>query len=128
MNQPKEFQTVHRDEPIAVPLQAQLVLGHEIARAQDIIASLQSPLKEHADLVENYGLEHPVQEWNEERNGWFSEAGVPCKILQFGSHQWCSGRVRLTLEFLPDDVELTESASPTETSPLDDIRQFSDSQ
>lgn len=127
MDQPKEFQTVHRDEPIAVPLQAQLVLGHEIARAQDIIASLQSPLKEHADLVENYGLEHPVQEWNEERNGWFSEVGVPCKILQFGSHQWRSDRVRLTLEFLPYDSEVPADDASAEVSPLDDIRQFSDS-
>ncbi|GAB4348077.1 MAG: hypothetical protein Fur0042_14760 [Cyanophyceae cyanobacterium] len=89
---------------------------------------MHSPLKEHADLVENYGLDHPVQEWNDERSGWFSEAGVPCKILQFGSHQWRSGRVRLTLEFLPDDAEPSESSSPVDASPLDDIRQFSDPQ
>ncbi|MBD1840690.1 hypothetical protein H6F78_19395 [Coleofasciculus sp. FACHB-64] len=47
---------------------------------------------------------------NEQRK-WFSE-GINCKVLRPGAN-WKQGKVRVTLEFCPDEPE----------SPLEDIRQ-----
>jgi hypothetical protein len=46
--------------------------------------------------------------------------GVDCKILKAGSNGWQEGKLRLkvTLEFCPNEPEVTKPESP-----LDDIRQ-----
>ncbi|MEW5855912.1 MAG: KGK domain-containing protein [Cyanobacteriota bacterium] len=46
-----------------------------------------------------------------EQTKWFSE-GINCKVLKPGAN-WKQGKVRVTLEFCPDEPE----------SPLEDIRQ-----
>lgn len=51
-------------------------------------------------------------------SSWFSE-GVDCRILKAGSSGWQKGKLKLkvTIEFIPDELEITEYESP-----LDDIR------
>ncbi|MEA5537289.1 KGK domain-containing protein [Crocosphaera sp. XPORK-15E] len=46
--------------------------------------------------------------------------GKDCEILKVGSNGWKKGKIRLkiTLEFIPDEPEINEPESP-----LDDIRQ-----
>ena len=48
---------------------------------------------------------------------WFTK-GIDCEILQLGSESWEKGRLKINIsvEFIPDEVEKTES-------PLDDVRQ-----
>lgn len=59
---------------------------------------------------------------------WFSE-GVDCKILKPSSKSWERGKVRITLEFCPEELEIAEmsgnggSQVSKANSPLDDIRQ-----
>ena len=50
-------------------------------------------------------------------NDWFYE-GEECEILRAGSKGWQKGKlkVKVTLEFIPDEPEETKS-------PLDDVRQ-----
>ncbi|MBD2326425.1 KGK domain-containing protein [Alkalinema sp. FACHB-956] len=53
-------------------------------------------------------------------------AGIQCKFLEPGKSKWMSGKVRLVLEFQPDEPEEPVEAVPdseSETSPLDEIRQ-----
>ncbi|MGL5806097.1 MAG: KGK domain-containing protein [Xenococcaceae cyanobacterium] len=52
-------------------------------------------------------------------DSWFTN-GVCCKILRAGSNGWQEGKLRLkvTLEFCPDEPEVNQPESP-----LDDIRQ-----
>ncbi len=45
-------------------------------------------------------------DWVEENEGWFGE-GLECEALRFGTKGWQRGRVRIRLEFSPD-----ESAPP----------------
>ncbi|UBF27017.1 KGK domain-containing protein [Kovacikia minuta CCNUW1] len=45
-------------------------------------------------------------DWVEENEGWFGE-GLACEALRFGNRGWQRGRVRIRLEFCPD-----ESAPP----------------
>ena len=60
---------------------------------------------------------------------WFRE-GINCEILKIGSKGWRKGKVRLrvSLEFCPDEPEIDETAPsneiPQPESPLDDIRQM----
>ncbi|MBD2326424.1 KGK domain-containing protein [Alkalinema sp. FACHB-956] len=55
----------------------------------------------------------------------FASDGIPCKYLALGSHRWISGKVRLALEFIPDEPETPEEISALDSgaSPLDGIRQ-----
>ncbi|MBW4480342.1 MAG: hypothetical protein KME54_26770 [Tolypothrix brevis GSE-NOS-MK-07-07A] len=65
---------------------------------------------------------------------WMGD-GVRCRVLQAGSGGWKEGRVRISLEFIPDeeeveqDAELVEEIEPEENvalkqlSPLDEFRQ-----
>ena len=52
-------------------------------------------------------------------NKWLLD-GKDCEILQVGSNGWKKGKIRLklSLEFIPDEPEMNEIESP-----LDDIRQ-----
>ncbi len=53
------------------------------------------------------------------RKKWVNE-GIECEILKLGSNSWQKGKVRIkvTVEFCPDELEIQEPDSP-----LDDIRQ-----
>lgn len=62
---------------------------------------------------------------------WFRE-GIDCELLKIGAKGWQKGkvRIRLTLEFCPDDSEVAGTVAsndpeiaPSE-SPLDDIRRM----
>jgi hypothetical protein len=65
---------------------------------------------------------------------WMGD-GVRCRVLQVGSGGWKEGRVRISLEFIPDEeeveqeAELVEETEPEKTvplkqlSPLDEFRQ-----
>jgi hypothetical protein len=49
--------------------------------------------------------------WTEEKLDWFSE-GIDCEVIKADGKGWQKGKVRIILEFAPDEPE----------SPLDDIR------
>lgn len=53
------------------------------------------------------------------------DQGLPCKRLVPGSTGWVSGKLKLTIEFVPDAPEpVTDTVSPDpSSSPLDTIRQ-----
>ena len=66
--------------------------------------------------------------WTEEKASWFSE-GIDCKLLKPGAKSWQRGKVRISLEFEPENLEVEDnsengniSTHPLNT-PLDDIRQ-----
>ncbi|MBE9003596.1 KGK domain protein [Fortiea sp. LEGE XX443] len=51
---------------------------------------------------------------------WFTE-GIDCEILKLGAKAWLPGklRIKITLEFIPDQPEIAELESP-----LDDLRRL----
>lgn len=53
-------------------------------------------------------------------NRWFEE-GIECEILKIGSKGWQQGKLRLkvTLEFISEEPEITNTESP-----LDDLRRM----
>ncbi len=57
-------------------------------------------------------LESAIEGWNEDKSAWFSPDGIDCEALRFGSKGWQRGRIRLCLEFCPDEpISATESVS-----------------
>lgn len=73
-------------------------------------------------------VESKVGNLSEENRKWFEE-GSDCCVLKPGAKSWERGKVRLTLEFAPEVLEVVETADSSESenskseSPLDDIRQ-----
>ena len=49
-------------------------------------------------------LASAIAGWSEEKNGWFSPEGIDCEALRFGANGWQKGRIRLCLEFCPDEA------------------------
>ncbi|NJN85089.1 MAG: KGK domain-containing protein [Leptolyngbyaceae cyanobacterium SL_7_1] len=50
-------------------------------------------------------------EWTEETEGWFNH-GLACEVLRLGNQGWQRGRVRIRLEFCPDDKPKLLQESP----------------
>src|SRR3712207_6667834 len=48
-------------------------------------------------------LEYGISGWSQDKDGWFSEAGIPCEVLRFSANGWQKGKVRINLEFCPVD-------------------------
>lgn len=72
-------------------------------------------------------VESKVENLTEENRKWFEE-GSDCRVLKPGAKGWQRGKVRLSLEFAPEvleveTVENSESENSKSESPLDDIRQ-----
>jgi hypothetical protein len=65
--------------------------------------------------------------WTHDKSNWFSQ-GVPCEVLRLDAKGWRKGKVRLAIEFLPDEPEVEEIPATNEIeqpeSPLDDLRQM----
>lgn len=51
-------------------------------------------------------------EWSDEREGWFTDRGQTCEVLRFGNQGWQRGRVRIRLEFCPDNPPKLLKESP----------------
>jgi hypothetical protein len=90
-----------------------------------LIESLESQGIQEARIYRRSGGGNP----NEANYYWFRE-GKDCEILRIGSNGWQKGklRIKVSLEFCPDEPEVEEIVAneeivPTE-SPLDDLRQI----
>ncbi|MBW4647988.1 MAG: KGK family protein [Kastovskya adunca ATA6-11-RM4] len=70
-------------------------------------------LKNLTGVIRNYENNYSGNrgQWAEKKLDWFSE-GIDCEVIRADGKGWQTGKVRITLEFAPDEPE----------SPLDDIR------
>jgi hypothetical protein len=87
------FEPLESGEVISVQHEAQVLSGHRTFRAGEL-----------SDAIKNY-LENAIGGWSEEKNGWFTTKGIDCEALRFGSNGWQKGRIRLCLEFCPDELD-----------------------
>ncbi|AFY95397.1 KGK domain-containing protein [Chamaesiphon minutus] len=87
----EHFESLESGEVISVQHDTQVLSGHRTFRVGELSEAIESHLKK------------AIENWNEENNGWFSPQGIDCEALRFGSNGWQKGRIRLCLEFCPDD-------------------------
>jgi KGK domain len=104
------FESLESGEVISVKNSTQVLTGHSTFR----VGELSDALVGH--------LAQAIAEWNEEKNAWFSDQGIDCEALRFGSNGWQKGRIRLCLEFCPDESTSVahsnnKTSIPTTVSP-----------
>lgn len=85
------FESLESGEVISVQHDTQVLGGHRTFRVGELSEAIESHLKK------------AIENWNEEHNGWFKPQGSECEALRFGSKGWQKGRIRLCLEFCPDE-------------------------
>jgi KGK domain len=94
------FEPLENGEVISVKHDTQLLSGNRTFRVGELNEAIESYLK------------NAIADWSEENNGWFTAQGLDCEALRFGSQGWQKGRIRLCLEFCPDEPHpLVQSAS-----------------
>jgi hypothetical protein len=106
------------EEVVSVKEQDRIVIDYPMFTKAQLLSAIKD------DLTNSYVTKLGTLE------RWLSE-GVDAKVLQFGAKSWQKGKVRLkiSLEFCPDNPQPEEVAASNETdatqseSPLDDLRQ-----
>lgn len=97
-----QFKPLEEGEVISVDGNAQLPLGHHTFRVVELTEAIKKQL-EIATSAAGTG-----------KDNLLSDSGVPCEALRFGSTAWQTGRLRLCLEFCPDDGANSHTKSNTE--------------
>ena len=87
------FEPLHSGEVVSVQHDTQVLTGHRTFKVGELSDSIRSH------------LEAALSGWSEEKSGWFDQQGIECEALRFGSNGWQKGRIRLCLEFCPDESE-----------------------
>ncbi len=85
------FESLESGEVISVQHDTMVLSGHRTFRVGELNEAIASHLKQ------------AIANWTEENNGWFTPEGLECEALRFGSKGWQKGRMRLCLEFCPDE-------------------------
>ncbi|MDP8962676.1 MAG: hypothetical protein M3O33_01570 [Cyanobacteriota bacterium] len=93
------FEPLAIGEVLSVDESAQIFIGHHTFRVDEFADAIQKQLQS-------------VDGWTKEKDAWFSEDGIPCEVLRFSANGWQKGKVRIHLEFCPQDFE----DKPKETS------------
>lgn len=111
-----QFDNLEREDVVSV-YSGQIFLNNRTFTVSEFITAIMQMHKQK------------VGELTEGKENWFSE-GIDCKILKPGAKSWQRGKVRISLEFEPEELEVAEisengeSPATKASSPLDDIRQM----
>lgn len=99
------FKPLDNGEVLSISESALIYIGHTTFRVGEFSEAVRSQ------------LEHNTEGWNGDKDSWFTDAGVDCEVLRFTSGGWQKGKVRLRLEFAPDDGS-SSSTQGTATQPV----------
>ena len=98
------FESLESGEVVSIQHEAQVLSGHRTFRSGEL-----------NDAIKRC-VEQAIAGWSEDKNDWFTDRGIDCEALRFGSKGWQKGRIRLSLEFCPDEPEMPAlSASNIQT-------------
>jgi KGK domain len=86
------FESLESGEVVSIQHDKQVLIGHSTFR----VGELNDAIKKQ--------LESTIDGWSEDKSAWFDPKGIDCEALRFGSAGWQKGRIRLCLEFCPDEV------------------------
>jgi KGK domain len=110
-----KFKSLEWDEVISVQNSAKILIPHVTFKMSELLNALKDLIRRHEGLTE------PKAEW------FFD--GIECQVLTYGAKDWKKGKVRLTIEFCPDEPDSEKTPSNEQPkisksgSPLDDLRQ-----
>jgi hypothetical protein len=95
------FNALDSGEVISIQKDSQVLVGHRIFRVSEL-----------NDAIANH-LKNAVDTWTDDKSDWFNTQGIDCEALKFGSTAWQKGKIRLCLEFCPDDAS---ASAPTQVA------------
>jgi pilus assembly protein FimV len=98
-----KFHPLKSGEVICVANPVQFVSPHNTFRVSELADALKQELIKYS----GYGV-------CEEDLGWLSPEGSDCAVLKFGAPGWQKGKLRLKIEFCPDDSESGYTADDDE--------------
>ncbi len=111
-----KFERLEREDVVSV-YSGHIFVGNRTFTVSDFITAIMQMHKQK------------IGELTEGKEYWFSE-GIDCKMLKPGAKNWQRGKVRINLEFEPEELEITEISGNVDlpasklSSPLYDIRQM----
>ncbi|HEY9708354.1 MAG TPA: KGK domain-containing protein [Oculatellaceae cyanobacterium] len=88
-----QFEPLSNGEVLSVDESALVLIGHRTFRVGEFAEAIREQLEGH------------VSGWSKGTDAWFSDEGIPCEVLRFSSMGWQKGKVRIHLEFCPQDFE-----------------------
>ncbi len=97
------FEPLNSGEVVSVHNDTQVLSGHRTFRVGELSDAIKAQLA------------NAIAGWSEEKNGWFTPEGIDCEALRFGSNGWKKGRIRLCLEFCPDEPKSDTDTTTTAT-------------
>jgi hypothetical protein len=105
-----QFEPLEEGEVISVDGNAQLPLGHHTFR----VAELTDAIKKQLEIATSAA--------GGSKDNLLSEDGVQCEALLFGSTAWKKGRLRLCLEFSPDEGGNSQSQTASDrATPVNNV-------
>ncbi len=100
------FESLESGEVVSIQHETQVLSGHRTFRSGEL-----------NDAIKSY-VEQAIASWSEEKNDWFTDRGIDCEALRFGSKGWQKGRIRLSLEFCPDEPEMPALSASNSQTPV----------
>ena len=110
----KQFSPLNSGEVLSVNKSAQFIIGHGTFRVQEFMNALREQV-----------IQHGFGSVSNDKAQWFSEEGIECEVLQFGSNGWQKGTVRLYLEFSPDEQGVQSKINSNNTKASETIPETS---
>jgi hypothetical protein len=109
------FKALERLEIVSVESSEKILLKQPTYKVNEF-------LEELINLIKRY------EGFTEAKMNWFTE-GISCEVLKLDGKGWRKGKIRLALEFCPDEAEIEEPSSnnsdiQASESSLDDIRRI----
>ena len=96
-----KFEPLAIGEVLSIDDSALILIGHHTFRVGEFAEAMRTQ------------LEYNLNGWTQEKDAWFSQEGIPCEVLKFTAGGWQKGRVRINLEFCPQDSEEEENKPPS---------------
>lgn len=94
-----QFEPLMSGEVISVDRPEEFSIGHKTFKAREFIEALKREF-----LKQNSGS------LSEEQIGWLTDRGIECQALKFGASGWQKGKIRISLEFLPEESESVQGS------------------
>ncbi|MCT7954051.1 KGK domain-containing protein [Laspinema palackyanum] len=113
------FEPLRADEVVSVDNSLKILVNHPTFKTHELTEALITLLK-NADRIFQADKVDEKMKWGGE--------GITAQVLKYGADGWQKGKVRISLEFCPDEPEVKKTSNEPNTSepesPLDEIRRM----
>lgn len=109
-----QFEPLMSGEVLSIDNPEQFPIGHKTFKVSEFVEALKKEF-----------VKQNVGGLSEEQIGWLTEAGIECQALKFGASGWQKGKIRISLEFLPEESGVVKGEVASESKQLFDDRERS---